>query len=139
MRRITAGFIAFLAMTGTLVVLPVYAAPAPEAVPVEASVDEIALGSVEAPTPEADVQTGTTDPVVWVADRDPVLTVTRTDTDPFSMVGVTWAADEQVSDTVVQIRVRDDAGDWGAWTEVTIEDAEQDAGTETEAAVRGGT
>jgi hypothetical protein len=138
-RRITAGFIAFLAMTGTLVVLPVYAAPAPEAEPVEATVDEIALGSVEAPTDEADVQTGTTDPVDGVADRDPVLTVTRSDTEPFSMVGVTWAADEQVSDTVVQVRVRDDAGDWGAWTEVTIEDADQDEGTETAAEVRGGT
>jgi uncharacterized membrane protein len=138
-RRITAGFIAFLAMTGTLVVLPVYAAPAPEAVPVEASVDEITLGSVEAPAAEADVQTGTTDPVEGVADRDPVLTVTRNDTDPFSMVGVTWAADHEVTDTVVQIRVRDDAGAWGAWTEVTIEDADQDADTETDVAVRGGT
>ena len=56
--------------------------------------------------------------------------MTGTDTDAFSLVGVTWAADPAVTDTVVQIRVQDDAGDWGDWTEVTVEDADQDAGTD---------
>ena len=57
MRRITAGFIAFLAATGTFVVLPVYAAPAPNAKPVETSINDIDLGSVVAPEGDAVVTT----------------------------------------------------------------------------------
>ena len=47
MRRSIAGLVAFVALTGTFVVLPVYAAPTPEAHPVEVSVEEVALGSVD--------------------------------------------------------------------------------------------
>jgi hypothetical protein len=138
-RRITAGFIAFLAVTGTLVILPVYAAPAPEAAPVEASVDEIALGSVEDPADDADVQQGTTEPTDGVAPTAPVLTVAQDDTEPFSLVGVTWAHDPDVTDTVVQVRVQTGDGGWGEWTEVAIEDAEQNADEESGAELRGGT
>lgn len=62
MRRITAGFIAFIVLTATFLILPVYAAPTPEAVPVETSAEEIAMGSVEAPAAEAEVQEGLTEP-----------------------------------------------------------------------------
>jgi hypothetical protein len=56
-RRIFAGLIAFLAVTGMLLVLPVYAAPAPTPHPVRASVDQVALGSVVVPSDEAVVVT----------------------------------------------------------------------------------
>ena len=57
MRRILTGTIAFLAMTGTVLTLPVYAAPAPDAHPVETSIDEVALGSVLEPEGDALVAT----------------------------------------------------------------------------------
>lgn len=139
MRRTLAGSLAFAAMTATFVVLPVSAAPAPEAEPVETSAGEVEMGSVAEPADAAEVQQGTTDPVEGVADTSPVLTVRETDTDPFSLVGVTWAPDDAVTDTVVQIRVRDEDGAWGDWTLVTVEDAEQDAGADSGAAPRGGT
>src|SRR3712207_4448054 len=87
------------------------------------------MGSVEDPARGADVQEGTTEPVTGVPDSAPALTVSRTDVDPFSLVGVTWAADPAVDDTVVQVRVRAEDGDWGHWTEVLVEDFDQDAGT----------
>jgi uncharacterized protein with LGFP repeats len=52
-RRILAGLIAFVALTGTLLVLPVYAAPLPEAHPVDTSIEEVDLGSVSEPAAEA--------------------------------------------------------------------------------------
>jgi hypothetical protein len=122
-------------MTATILVVPVSAAPGPEAEPVETSTDEISMGSVDDPAPAADVEQGTTEPVGGVAATAPVLTVTETGTDAFSLVGVTWAADPAVTDTLVQIRVQDAAGTWGAWTQLTVEDA----GRETAAGARGGT
>jgi uncharacterized protein with LGFP repeats len=56
-RRFIGGSAAFLVLTGTLLVLPVYAAPAPTAHPVETSIDEVALGSVVDPEPAAVVTT----------------------------------------------------------------------------------
>ncbi|WP_442928915.1 N-acetylmuramoyl-L-alanine amidase [Modestobacter sp. VKM Ac-2984] len=53
----TAGFFAFLAVTATLLTLPVYAAPMPEAHPVAPSIDEISLGSVVDPVGDAVVVT----------------------------------------------------------------------------------
>ena len=55
MRRLLAGTTAFVGFTGAVLVMPVYAEPVPEAVPVETSVDEVAMGSVEDPAPEAEV------------------------------------------------------------------------------------
>lgn len=139
MRRILAGLVAFLALTATLLVLPVYAAPAPEAEPVETASTTIDMGSVSAPAPEADTQDGTTEPVAGVPDNEPTLTVSRTDADPFSLVGVTWDLDPAVTDTLVQVRVTGADGSWGSWTEVTVEDADQDDDTDSGLAVRGGT
>ncbi|SET77608.1 N-acetylmuramoyl-L-alanine amidase, partial [Geodermatophilus poikilotrophus] len=138
-RRLLAGTTAFVALTGTLLVLPVSAEPTPEAVPVETSVEEVAMGSLSDPAPEAQVQEGTTDPVAGVPDAVPTLSVSATDVAQFSLVGVTWAYDPAVTDTVVQVRVRDLAGTWGAWTEVGAEAAEQEAGMDTGTPVRGGT
>jgi hypothetical protein len=53
MRRFAVGSLAFLSLTGTILVLPVYAAPLPEAHPVETSIDEVSLGSVVEPVGDA--------------------------------------------------------------------------------------
>jgi uncharacterized protein with LGFP repeats len=139
LRRLAVGSLAFVASLATITVLPVYASPSPEAVPVETDSVEVDLGSVEDPAPAADVQEGTTDPVAGVPDTAPVLTVTETDVDSFSLVGVTWAFDPAVTDVLVQVRVQDGDGDWGDWTEVAIEDADQEPGTDVPDEVRGGT
>lgn len=138
MRRVIACSTASVLFTGTLLVLPVYAAPTAEAEPVETSSVEVAMGSVEAPAPAADVQEGTTAPVTGVADSAPALTVTEERTREFSLVGVTWDYDPAVTDTLVQVRVRSVDGTWGPWNEVTVEDASQNADADSGAEVRGG-
>ncbi|SDC06033.1 Uncharacterized conserved protein, contains LGFP repeats [Geodermatophilus telluris] len=139
MRRLAVGSLAFVASLATITVLPVYASPSPEAVPVETDSVDVDLGSVEQPAPEAEVQEGTTDPVAGVPDTAPTLTVTQTGVDSFSLVGVTWAHDPAVTDVRVQVRVQDGDGDWGEWTEVGPEDAEQEPGTDVDTEARGGT
>ncbi len=139
MRRLAVGSLAFVASLATITVLPVYASPSPEAVPVATDSVEVDLGSVEAPTPAADVQQGTTDPVSGVPDTAPALPVTRTGVPSFSLVGVTWAADPAVTDVRVQVRVQDEDGGWGDWTEIGTEDAEQEDGAPVDAELRGGT
>ena len=140
MRRLLSGTTAFVALTGAVLVLPVYAEPTPEAVPVETSVEEVSLGSIEQPAAEADVQQGTTEPVAGVSETAPALTVRRTGLAEFSLVGVTWAFDTAVTDTLVQVRVQDAAGTWGEWTEVGAETADQGASeARTGAELRGGT
>jgi hypothetical protein len=158
----------FLVFTGTVLVLPVHAAPTPEAVPVEPSIEAVDLGSVTAPQDEAVV---TTDGAVVVAgpeadvpasapgqaapsatttsgdevassgrelDGVPALTVAQPDTEPFSAVGVTWAQSEAVSVVTVQLRTRSARGTWGAWTTVEQDDVEPE-GPSARAEVRGGT
>ncbi|MCZ2859553.1 N-acetylmuramoyl-L-alanine amidase, partial [Blastococcus sp. VKM Ac-2987] len=141
MRRFAAGLIAFLAFSGVVLVLPVYAETGPEAQPVATGTQEVALGSVADPAPVAEVQEGTSEPVTGVPDTAPTLTVSRTGVASFSLVGVTWAYDAAVTDVRVQVRVQDAAGAWGGWTEVGPEDAGADAGQDVAAAVqrRGGT
>lgn len=139
LRRIAAALITFLALTATLLVLPVYAAPVPEAEPVETASDAVAMGSVEDPAAGADVQEGTTDPVSGVPESAPTLTVSRPETDPFSLVGITWSYDTAVTDTVVQVRVKDDDGTWGGWTEVAQETLDQTSTPEDGTDLRGGT
>ncbi|MGY1693510.1 N-acetylmuramoyl-L-alanine amidase [Geodermatophilus sp. SYSU D00814] len=139
MRRLVVGLLAFLGLTALVLVLPVSAAPGPEAEPVATSTAEVPMGSVAEPAPQAEVQAGTSDPVTGVPATAPALTVSRVGTEPFSLVGVTWRLDPAVTDTVVQVRVQDAEGAWGAWTEVTVEDAEQNRGTATGDEVRGGT
>jgi hypothetical protein len=138
-RRIIAGLLATVVITGTFVVLPVYAAPLPQAEPVAPSAEDVALGSVAAPAPEADVQKGTTEPVAGVPTTAPVLTLQQTDVDPFSMVGVSWAYDRAVTDTVVQVRVRDRSGKWGNWIQGGTERAEVGSDAESATPARGGT
>ena len=139
MHRIIAGLLAFTALTGTFLVLPVYAAPLPEPEPVLTSSTEVEMGSVDHPAPTADVQEGTTDPVTGVGGSVPTLTVTETRVPEFSLVGVTWRYDPAVADTVVQVRVQDEAGVWGPWTEVTPETADQGTAVATGAQLRSGT
>ncbi|SNS01382.1 Uncharacterized conserved protein, contains LGFP repeats [Geodermatophilus pulveris] len=139
MRRLLAGTTAVVAFTAVVLVAPVYAEPVPEAEPVATSVDEVAMGSVDDPAPEAEVQEGTTDLVAGISEAEPALTVTATDVDEFSMVGVTWELDPAVTDTVVQVRVRGAGGRWGAWTEVAAEAPQQAADADTDTTVRGGT
>ena len=138
MRRILTGLAAWLLFMGVALVLPVYAAPTPEPVPVETAATEVALGSVEAPTAAADVQAGTTDPTPGVPDATPTLTVQRTG-EQFSLVGVTWQLDPAVTDVLVQVRAQDEAGTWGDWTVVGTEDVGQDSGTDAAGDARGGT
>jgi hypothetical protein len=56
-RRFTAGLAVTVAVTGTLLVLPVYTAPVAQAVPVATSIDEVLLGSVSDPEGAAVVTT----------------------------------------------------------------------------------
>jgi hypothetical protein len=138
-RRTLTLVIAFGALLGTVLILPVYAPSAPEPVPVETSAAEVPIGTLAAPAPEVEVQEGTTAPVAGVPETAPVLSVVRTDTAPFSLVGVTWAHDPAVVDVAVNVRVQDAKGGWGEWTEVTVEDAEQDGDADTGLTRRGGT
>ncbi|MCZ2822337.1 N-acetylmuramoyl-L-alanine amidase [Modestobacter sp. VKM Ac-2977] len=57
MRRLITGSLAFVTVTATLLVLPVYASPGPDVRPVETSIDEVALGSVTDPAEDAVVAT----------------------------------------------------------------------------------
>ena len=139
MRRIAATFVATVAFSGTLVVLPVYAAPGDAPEPVVTETEEIAMGSVAEPAPAVDVQPGVTDPVAGVPVDAPTLTLTRSDVEEFSLVGVTWALDPTVTDTVVQVRVETADGGWGPWTEVDTEDAAPTARTDTGMVQRAGT
>ena len=49
MRRIAGGLLAFFVLTGTFLILPVYAAPLPEAKPVAPAIDAVDMGSVDQP------------------------------------------------------------------------------------------
>src|SRR3954467_7234998 len=151
-RRIAGGLLAFFVLTGTFLILPVYAAPAPQATPVAPSIDAVDMGSVDQPTDAAVVtddgavvDAGPAAPVdppaagqpevtVPHSDRDqlassgkeiegvPALTVSRPRTDRFESVGVSWAEDPGVTEVSVQLRVRHKSGDWGRWTTVTQDD-----------------
>jgi N-acetylmuramoyl-L-alanine amidase len=152
-RRIAGGLAAFFVLTGTLLVLPVYAAPLPAAEPVAPSIDSVDLGSVEQPEheavvtddgtvvdagPEADVAPDTpVPPPAEDADDSggvassgdevagvPALTVSQPDTDRFASVGVTWAADPGVQGVTVQLRTEDRAGTWSDWTTVAQDDVQ---------------
>ena len=139
MRRLLSGLIAFLALSGVVLVLPVYAAPQPEPEPVPVSTEAVEMGSVAVPAADADVQLGTTEPVPGVPETAPALTVSDERTEDFSLVGVTWAPDPAVTDTVVQVRTRGVDGEWSPWQEVATEASDQNTGTSSGAELRGGT
>jgi hypothetical protein len=165
-RRILGGSFAFLVLSGTFLVLPVYAAPVPNAKPVSPSIETVNLGSVNRPEdtavvtadgsvvdtgPEAEVAPSAPDsPATTTAGDEvassgteaagvPALTVSRPDTDAFSAVGVTWADDPGVAGVTVQLRLRKASGAWGAWSTVQEDDVEQGNGATSGAATRGGT
>jgi uncharacterized protein with LGFP repeats len=130
---------ACLALTGLFLVLPVISPPRPEPGPVTTAADEVPMGSVTAPAPAAAVRPGPTPAVRGSSAATPTLTVTRTHVRRFSMVGVTWAADAAVTNTVVQVRVQNAKGAWGHWTQVGIEDAVPNGDAVSGKKERGGT
>ena len=72
MRRVSVALAAFLTLTGMMVVLPVYAAPLPQAHAVPPAVDAVELGSVAAP---ADAAVVTTDGEVVATGDDSAVPV----------------------------------------------------------------
>ena len=149
MRRVVVGLTAFVAFTGTFLVLPVYAAPQPPAAPVAPAIDAVELGSVTAPADEA-VVTADGEVVAVGDDSDvpvgsaaapddtpagdsaavsgdevdgvPALTVSMPTTAGFSALGVTWAHDDAVNGVTVQVRVAGAGGGWGGWTTLEAEE-----------------
>lgn len=165
LRRILGGFLAFIGLTGTILVLPVYAAPLPEAVPVAPSIDAVDLGSVEQPqdaavvtadgavvdagpaasvVPPAGATSTAVDPAEIATSGDeiagvPALTVSRPDAERFSTVGVTWAQDADVSGVTVQLRTKNARGNWSRWVPLEEEDALETATSAGAPEFRGGT
>ncbi|MDQ1663722.1 MAG: hypothetical protein QOJ68_3702, partial [Blastococcus sp.] len=138
-RRLLPAGLAFLVLTGLFLVLPVFSAPRPKPVPVKTLAQEVPMGSVTAPAPAATVTSGATQPGQAAPSATPTLTVTRTHLKSFAMVGVTWAADRAVTDTVVRVRVQRPSGTWGTWTPVAAEDASPDGTPASGRKQRGGT
>ena len=139
MRPMLTGAVAFLTFSATLLVVPVHAAPGPQPSPVETSASTIPMGSVGGPAPGALVRAGTGNPVAGVPGTPPALFVSRTETEEFSLVGVTWAYDPTVTETVVRIRAQSVAGTWGEWSEIVVQDPGQSTPQPPGARVRGGT
>lgn len=123
MRRLFCSFVCGVTAVGVVLILPVTADAQPDPEPVSSSTDEIEMGSVTEPAPEAEVQPGLTEPVPGL-EILPVLTFSEPDTDLFTTVGVTWALDPGVVDVVVKLRVKDGAGTWGTWSDVVISDVD---------------
>jgi uncharacterized protein with LGFP repeats len=138
-RRLFAGLIALFCLAGLILVLPVFSSPAPQPKPVATRTAEVSMGSLAVPAAEAAVQVGPSRPIDGVPETTPTLRLSRTDVAQFSLVGVTWAADEGVTDTLVLVRTQDRDGTWADWTEVATELATQDAGTNSGGHIRGGT
>ena len=67
----------------------------------------------------------------------PALTVSLPSTDGFAALGVTWAHDQDVSDVTVRIRVADQDGAWGDWTDLETENMTDVGGAD--GALRDGT
>jgi hypothetical protein len=143
-RRITAGFAVSLAVTGVLLILPVFSLPDTSTEPVVTSTEDIELGSVSRPAADAVVTTGGT--TSESADQSsaapggPALTVSRPETDYFETIGITWRQDPEVTDVVARVRVMDEQGTWGEWSTLDADDAVQRVTAETAAHdVRDGT
>ena len=137
MHRSITGVIAFLTFSSTLLVSPAHAAPPPR--PVETSTESIPMGSVVGPAVGALVRPGTGAQAVGIPQAPPTLSVMRTETQEFSLVGVTWADDPAITDTGVRVRVQSAAGAWGEWTEIESHDSGADATATGRTSIRGGT
>lgn len=127
-------------LTPAVLILPVWAQDGPAPVPVASDVEEVPMGTVTAPSGDAEVQSGTTEPIPG-AETAPTLAVSQPETFPFSAVGVTWLLDDAVAATQVNIRVRDGSGGWGEWFTAEIDNPGTDANPDALAAgeLRGGT
>jgi uncharacterized protein with LGFP repeats len=136
-RRSLAGVIAFLAFTTPFLVPPVHAAPL--ARPVETSTESILMGSLFQPAVGALVRPGSSVQAVGIPQAPPALSVMRTGTQEFSLVGVTWTYDPAVTDTGMRVRVQSTAGTWSEWTEIEAHGSGPDATATPETSVRGGT
>jgi uncharacterized protein with LGFP repeats len=130
---------AALAVGGTVLPLPAHAAPALHPSPVRTSTSTIPMGSVAAPAPGAQVVAGTGAAAAEDSGTPPTLSVSRTGTEEFSLVGVTWAYDAAVTDTVVRMRALSVTGAWGEWSEITVEDPGRLAAATPGVSLRGGT
>lgn len=122
-RRLLISLLCAVTAFGVVLVMPVMANARPDPEPVESSTEEIPLGSVAQPAPDAEVQPGLTESEPGLA-AVPVLRLSEPDTDLFSTVGVTWAQDPAVVDVLVKVRVRDAAGTWGSWTDVEVSEVD---------------
>lgn len=120
MRRVIATVFSTLAMAATFVAMPVWAEEGPAPVAVTPELEQIPMGSVAAPAADAEVQTGTTETVPGT-ETAPALSLTRSDPDGFSSVGLTWTLDPAVADVLIKVRVQDAVGTWGGWTELDPE------------------
>lgn len=139
MRPMLTGAVAVLTFNATFLGVPVHAAPITHPSPVETSASTVPMGSVGGPAPGALVRAATGNAVAGVPGTLPALTVSRTGTEEFSLVGVTWAYDPTVTETEVRIRARSVAGTWGEWSEIVVQDPGQSAPETPGARVRGGT
>ena len=137
MRRSLTGVIAFLAFSTPFLVPPVQAAPPHR--PVETSIESIPMGSLVLPAVGALVRPGTGVQALGLPQAPPALSVMRTGTREFSLVGVTWTHDPAVTDTGVRVRVQSAAGTWGEWTEIAAHESGPDATATRGTSIRGGT
>jgi hypothetical protein len=136
-RRSLTGVLACLAFSTTFLVPPAHATPPPP--PVAASTEKTRMGSLDAPAVGALVRPGTGAENVGIPQAPPTLSVMRTGTPEFSLVGVTWADDPAVTDTGVRVRVQSVAGTWGEWTEIEAHESGADETATRLTSIRGGT
>jgi hypothetical protein len=135
--RSLTGVLACLVFSTTFLVPPAHAAPPPR--PVAASTESIPMGSVDAPAVGALARPGTGAEDVGIPQAPPSLSVVRTATREFSLLGVTWTDDPAVTDTGVRVRVQSPAGTWGEWTEIEAHESGADETATRTMSIRGGT
>jgi uncharacterized protein with LGFP repeats len=136
-RRSLTGVLACLAFSTTFLVPPAHATPPPR--PVAASTESIPMGSADAPAIGALVRPATGAENVGIPQAPPTLSVMRTGTREFSLVGVTWTDDPAVTDTGVRVRIQSAAGTWGEWTEIEAHESGADETATRLTSIRGGT
>jgi uncharacterized protein with LGFP repeats len=136
-RRTPTCVAAFLVTTVLLAPLPSRAAPAALPSPVRTSTSVIPMGSITAPALGTQAEAG--GEAAGMRGSLPTLSVSRTGTEEFSLLGVTWAHDPAVTDTVVRIRAMSVTGVWGEWSEVETQDPGQNATATPGGRLRGGT
>ncbi len=138
--RFGIGGLATLMFAGLLVMLPVYGDDGVASEPVPSTVEQVPMGELTAPASQAEVEIGTTETEPGF-EATPVLTVSRPDTEKFSLLGVTWARDGNVTDVLVKVRVLRLDGRWTEWLEAEANDTGDAPNPEAIASgeLRGGT